>query len=103
MPRHWGQRGTGWEPAPWDTNSEWWSRREGTEAWQHFGRRMAMRLMVGFLALFSLFVALGAFVASALSAAAARRLLAAHHLDAVAIERVAEAEDRPRPLLVDQT
>ena len=65
MPRHWGPRGASWESAPWDANAEWWSRREGTEAWQRFGRRMALRFMVGILVFFSLLVALGAFIAAA--------------------------------------
>ena len=57
--------GTGWSSASWDSNAEWWSQREGTEAWQKFGRRMALRLMVGFLVFFGFLVALGAFIASA--------------------------------------
>lgn len=65
MPRHWGPRGTGWNSARWDANAEWWSRREGTEAWQQFGRRMALRFMVGFLVFLGLLVALGAFIATA--------------------------------------
>ena len=56
--------GTGWSSASWDSNAEWWSQRQGTEACQQFGRRMALRLMVGFLVFFGLLVALGAFIAS---------------------------------------
>ncbi|MBG7605767.1 MAG: HAMP domain-containing protein [Actinobacteria bacterium] len=65
MPRPWKTMGTGWRSASWDSNAEWWSQRDGTEAWQRFGRRMALRLMVGFLVFFGFLVALGAFIASA--------------------------------------
>ena len=65
MPRRWGPRGTSWDSSRWDANAEWWSQREGTEAWQQFGRRMALRFMVGFLVFLGLLVALGAFIATA--------------------------------------
>lgn len=65
MPRHgfrpdWGQGD--WKPA----SSEWWARREGAEAWQQFGRRMALRFIGGFVLFLMLLVGFGAFIATAI-------------------------------------
>ena len=57
---HWGNG------PPWDRNATWWTRREGTEAWQQFGRKMAARFFVAVFVFLVFLVALGAFIGTAL-------------------------------------
>ena len=55
-----------WQPGQWGPNPEWWARRQGAEAWQGFGRRMAARFFFGMLIFFGALIGLGAFIATAI-------------------------------------
>ncbi len=56
-----------WNPGgQWGPNPEWWSRRQGAEAWQGFGRKMAARFFVFLLVLVGGLIGLGAFIATAI-------------------------------------
>lgn len=66
MPRH-GYRPEG-GPGDWGpSGSEWWARRDGSEAWQRFGRRMARRVVGGLVFFLLVLVGIGAFIATAIA------------------------------------
>ncbi len=56
-----------WRSGEWGPpSSEWWARRDGSQAWQQFGRRMARRFVGGFIFFLLLVVGFGAFIATAI-------------------------------------